>query len=175
MSWVADTYKQFGISCVASHDLTLAHMDVNALGCVTGKPVNQGGVRGRNEATGLGVFYGTVSFRVQQIHTLGIREFLSYPEVQKSTGLDGKIAGKRIIVQGFGNVGFWAAKFFEQHGAKITGVIEKDAAVVHPDGLNIEDLFNHKKNTGGFAGYANGKVISENPVQVLEVILLVGL
>jgi glutamate dehydrogenase (NAD(P)+) len=91
MAWIQDTYAQFNIG------------DVNAAGCVTGKPVAQGGVRGRNEATGLGVYYG-------------IREFLSYPEVQKKTGLSGDIKGSTVVVQGFGNVGFHAAKFFEENG-----------------------------------------------------------
>ncbi|KAF8984025.1 glutamate dehydrogenase, partial [Haplosporangium bisporale] len=91
MSWIMDTYRQFN------------PQDVNSAGCVTGKPISQGGVRGRNEATGLGVYYG-------------IREFLQYPEVQKMTGLNGDIAGKTVIVQGFGNVGYWAAKFFENNG-----------------------------------------------------------
>lgn len=91
MSWIMDTYRQFN------------PQDVNAAGCVTGKPISQGGVRGRHEATGLGVYYG-------------IREFLQFPEVQKMTGLDGTIAGKTVIVQGFGNVGYWAAKFFHSNG-----------------------------------------------------------
>lgn len=95
MSWIMDTYRQFN------------PQDVNAAGCVTGKPISQGGVRGRNEATGLGVYYG-------------IREFLQYPEVQKMTGLNGDIAGKTVIVQGFGNVGYWAAKFFENNGYEKT-------------------------------------------------------
>jgi glutamate dehydrogenase (NAD(P)+) len=107
------------------------------MACVTGKPISQGGVRyaehvsifvfyirvsGRNEATGLGVFYG-------------IREFLNFPEVQEKTGLrpDG-LSDIRVIIQGFGNVGYWAARFFEQHGAKIIGVIEKDAAVYDENG-----------------------------------------
>jgi glutamate dehydrogenase (NAD(P)+) len=79
MSWVLDTYRQFHPN------------DVNAAACVTGKPVTQGGVRGRTEATGLGVYFC-------------IRDFLSYPEVQKQTGLSGQIEGLKVIVQGFGNV-----------------------------------------------------------------------
>ncbi len=91
MAWIMDTYRQFHPN------------DVDAIGCVTGKPISLGGVRGRNEATGLGVYYG-------------IREFLSYPEVQKSIGLSGKIKDKRIVIQGFGKVGYWTAKFFDTNG-----------------------------------------------------------
>lgn len=110
MSWIQDTFRQF------------CPNETDAAGCVTGKPVNQGGVRGRNEATGLGVYYG-------------IREFLKYPEIQKQTGLNGSIDGLKIIVQGFGNVGYWSCKFFEQNGAKIIGVAERECAVYNPNGM----------------------------------------
>jgi glutamate dehydrogenase (NAD(P)+) len=130
-------------------------MDVNSMACVTGKPVSQGGVRGRNEATGLGVYYG-------------IREFLTYPEVQKVTGLKG-LKGARVIVQGFGNVGYWAAKFFEQNGAKVTAVIERDSAVINEDGLNIHTLFEYRKTTGNFLGFTGAKsIVEKNPASVLE-------
>ena len=125
------------------------------MACVTGKPVSQGGVRGRNEATGLGVYYG-------------VREFLSYPEVQETTGLNGKIAGSRIIIQGFGNVGYWAAHFFALNGAKIIGIVERDAAVYNEAGLDIQALLEFRKSTGGFAGYKDAKVIEENKESVLE-------
>ena len=58
------------------------------MACVTGKPIHAGGIRGRTEATGLGVYYG-------------IREFLSYDEVLAKTGLTRGIKGKSIIIQGF--------------------------------------------------------------------------
>jgi glutamate dehydrogenase (NAD(P)+) len=109
MSWIADTYRQFH------------HQDVNGIGCVTGKPVSQGGIRGRNEATGLGVYYG-------------IKEFLRFPEVREMTGLRENIKGMSIVIQGFGNVGYWSARFFERAGAKIVGIVEREGAVVNPDG-----------------------------------------
>ncbi|KAF9409117.1 glutamate dehydrogenase, partial [Podila epigama] len=142
MSWIMDTYRQFN------------PQDVNAAGCVTGKPISQGGVRGRNEATGLGVYYG-------------IREFLQYPEVQKLTGLNGDINGKSVIVQGFGNVGYWAAKFFENNGAKIIGIGEHDVAVYDTNGLNIEALFKHRSEKGTFRGFGNAEII-EDPIKVIE-------
>lgn len=144
MAWIYDTYRQF------------APNDIDAMACVTGKPVSQGGVRGRNEATGLGVFYG-------------IREFLMFPEVKKATGLDGeKLKDMRIVVQGFGNVGYWAARFFEEHGAKVIAVIERDAAVHNDAGLSIQKLFEYKNSTGGLLGYPDAKVVAENPAQFLE-------
>ena len=142
MSWVLDTYRQF------------YHTDVNALACVTGKPVSLGGIRGRTEATGLGVFYG-------------VREFLAFPEVRESVGIN-KLSDAKIIVQGFGNVGYWACRFFEQNGAKVIGVIEKDAAVYNESGLSIESLLAYRTKTGGFVGYPDAKVIEKNPHELME-------
>lgn len=116
MSWIQDTYRQF-----------YPH-EVDGIGCVTGKPVNQGGVRGRTEATGLGVYYT-------------VREFLKYPEIQTKTGLTGgDVKGVRVAIQGFGNVGSWAAKFFAQHGAKVVAVGERDCVLLNPDGLDIASM-----------------------------------
>eukprot|EP00158_Paraphelidium_tribonemae_P005763 Partr_v1_DN27513_c3_g3_i1_m30220 putative glutamate dehydrogenase len=142
MSWILDTYRQFH------------HNDVNSLACVTGKPVSQGGIRGRTEATGLGVYYG-------------VREFLTYPEVQEAVGIK-SLVGATVIVQGFGNVGYWAAKFFEQNGAKIVGIIEREAAILNPDGLVIDSVLEYRTSTGSLVGYPDAKVVEENPVQVLE-------
>ncbi|KAF9303891.1 glutamate dehydrogenase [Mortierella antarctica] len=142
MSWIMDTYCQFN------------PRDVNAAGCVTGKPISLGGVRGRNEATGLGVYYG-------------IREFLQYPEIQRMTGLNGDIAGKTVIVQGFGNVGYWAAKFFENNGAKVIGIGEHDVAAYDPNGLNIQSIFKHRAKKGSFRGFGNAEIL-QNPLSILE-------
>ncbi|KAG0167429.1 glutamate dehydrogenase [Apophysomyces sp. BC1034] len=143
MTWIMDTYRQFNID------------DVNAAGCVTGKPLSQGGVRGRTEATGLGVYYG-------------IREFLGYEEVQKRTGLSGKIKGTSVIVQGFGNVGYYAAKFFENNGAKVIGVGERDVSIYDPEGLNVEQLFKHHRSTGSFRDFSTTAQIIEDPAKILE-------
>ncbi|KAK3826947.1 MAG: hypothetical protein JOS17DRAFT_750016 [Linnemannia elongata] len=142
MSWIMDTYRQFN------------PQDVNAAGCVTGKPISQGGVRGRNEATGLGVYFG-------------IREFLQFPEVQTMTGLNGTIAGKTVIVQGFGNVGYWAAKFFYNNGAKIIGISEHDVSAYNPNGIDIEAIFKYRNEKGSFRGYGNIEIIEE-PITVME-------
>ncbi|KAF0432771.1 glutamate dehydrogenase [Gigaspora margarita] len=142
MAWIMDTYRQFHPN------------EVDSIGCVTGKPIPLGGVRGRNESTGLGVYYG-------------IREFVSYPEVQKHTGLSGDIKDLRIIIQGFGKVGYWAAKFFEQNGAKIIGIGEKECGVYNPNGLNIDKLFNYRRSRGSFLGMPNVDII-EDPLEILE-------
>ena len=120
MSWIADEYQRLHPS------------DINAQGCVTGKPVHFGGVEGRVEATGRGVQYG-------------LKEFFRNPDDVQKAGLDGNLDGKTIILQGLGNVGYHAAKFLEEEdGAKIVAVLERDGAVVCDDGLRIEDFINTK-------------------------------
>ncbi|KAI8920580.1 hypothetical protein BC831DRAFT_499109 [Entophlyctis helioformis] len=142
MSWIFDTYRQFHPN------------DVNAAACVTGKPIPQGGVRGRNEATGLGVYYG-------------VREFLGYEEIQKQTGLNGKIKDLRVVIQGFGNVGYWAARFLSTNGAKIIGIAEYNGGVYNDDGLDIEALLAHRQATKTFDGFAGG-VFVQDSVSLLE-------
>ncbi|MGH1540632.1 MAG: Glu/Leu/Phe/Val family dehydrogenase [Arenicella sp.] len=130
MAWMADEYKR------------LHPTELNTWACVTGKPVNKGGIRGRVEATGRGIQYA-------------LREAFRHPEDIKLSGLSGSLEGKRIVVQGLGNVGYHASKFLEEEdGSLIIGVIERDGAVMDENGIHIESLFQHIKNTGGVKGYA---------------------
>ena len=102
--------------------------DINARACVTGKPIHAGGIQGRVEATGRGVQYA-------------LREFFRYPEDVAKAGLSGTLDGKRVIVQGLGNVGYHAALFLSaEDGCKITHVIEHDGAVVNEEGLDVAAL-----------------------------------
>src|ERR1043165_7237134 len=142
MSWIADTYA------------SLNPGDVNALGCVTGKPVSQGGVRGRTEATGLGVFYG-------------VRELCNVKEDMDKLGLTMGIEGKRVIVQGLGNVGYHAAKFFSEAGALIVGLAEYEGGVYNEKGINLEQLVAHRKATGSIHGFEGNTDIA-NSGEVLE-------
>ncbi len=128
MSWIADTYSAF-------HP---GHID--ALACVTGKPVSQGGVRGRLEATGRGVFFG-------------LREVCSHEDDMKQLGLATGLQGKRIVVQGLGNVGYNAAQFCQHGGAIIIGVAEYEGAVYNPKGLDIESMMRHRKETGSLLNF----------------------
>ena len=128
MAWVVDTYA------------SLKPGDIDAAGCVTGKPISQGGVRGRKEATGLGVFFG-------------IREVCNMTDVMKKLGLTTGIVGKTVIVQGMGNVGYHTAKFFREHGAIVIAIAEYEGAVYKADGINEEDLFQHRKKTGSILNY----------------------
>lgn len=128
MSWIADTYA------------SLNPGDINALGCVTGKPISQGGVRGRQEATGLGVFYG-------------IREVCNVQEDMDKLGLTTGIVGKKVIIQGLGNVGYHAAKFFYEAGAVIVGLAEYEGGIYNKNGLDLEKVVAHRKSSGSILGY----------------------
>lgn len=142
MSWIADTYA------------SLNPGDINALGCVTGKPVSQGGVRGRTEATGLGVFYG-------------IRELCNVKEDMDRLGLTTGIAGKRVIVQGLGNVGYHAAKFFYEAGAIIVGLAEYEGGIYDAKGLDLAKVVEHRKAIGSILGYP-GATEFKNSFDTLE-------
>ncbi|KKL61603.1 hypothetical protein LCGC14_2193630, partial [marine sediment metagenome] len=113
----------------------------NASACVTGKPLNAGGIAGRVEATGRGVQYA-------------LREFFRHPEDVALTGLSGTLDGKRVIVQGLGNVGYHAASFLSaEDGAKITGIIEHDGALHDERGLDVEKVRAWINTHGGVSGY----------------------
>jgi glutamate dehydrogenase (NAD(P)+) len=114
--------------------------EVDAMACVTGKPLTQGGVRGRKEATGLGVFYG-------------IREVCKMPDIMKKLGLSLGVEGKRVVVQGLGNVGYHSAKFFQEAGALIVGLAEYEGAIANPAGLDVEAVFQHRKATGSILNF----------------------
>lgn len=129
MAWIADVYK------------TLRPNEINYFACVTGKPVTNGGIRGRVEATGRGIQYV-------------LREFFKHAEDVKLAGLEGSIEGKRVIIQGLGNVGYHSAKFLsEEDGALITCIIERDGALIEDKGLAIEEVRQHINETGGREGF----------------------
>ena len=137
MSWILDTY-------MAMHP-----GEVEALGCVTGKPITQGGVKGRREATGLGVFFG-------------IREVCNNAEVMAKLGLETGIAGKKIIVQGLGNVGYHSAKFFQEGGALVVGLAEYEGSIYNENGLDVEAVFQHRKKTGSILDFPGAANFSKN-------------
>ncbi|WP_278921186.1 MULTISPECIES: Glu/Leu/Phe/Val family dehydrogenase [Pseudophaeobacter] len=143
MAWIADQYARMNTT------------DINARACVTGKPLNAGGIAGRVEATGRGVQYA-------------LREFFRHPEDIAKAGLEGKLKGKRIIVQGLGNVGYHAAKFLsEEDGALITGIIERDGSLYRAEGLDVEAVHNWIAKHGGISGYPDAK-LSEDGAELLE-------
>jgi glutamate dehydrogenase (NAD(P)+) len=132
MAWIADTYVQFHPG------------EIDAIGCVTGKPVTQGGIRGRSEATGRGVFFG-------------IREALADADLARNHGLTPGLTGKRVIVQGLGNVGYSAARFLQEGGAVLVGLAEYEGAIANPDGLDLESVVRHRKETRRITGFPGAR------------------
>lgn len=122
IAWMADTY------------LALSSSELNGMAAVTGKPITQGGVRGRVEATGRGVFFG-------------IREAVNVAEDMKALKLSPGLAGKRVVVQGLGNVGYHAAKFLTEAGAVIVGIVERDGAVYRAKGFDVDAV--SQRRAGG--------------------------
>jgi glutamate dehydrogenase (NAD(P)+) len=142
MGWIFDTYRQLS-------------NDINAEGCVTGKPLGQGGIRGRNEATGRGVYFG-------------IKEACDNAEDMKAIGLERGIEGKTFVIQGLGNVGYHAAKYMTEAGAILIGVAEYDGSIYNEKGIDLERLMAHKTEHGGIADYGYSKKLETN-IAVLEV------
>ena len=135
MAWMAD------------EDRRLYPTEIDAMASVTGKPIALGGVDGRTEATGRGVFYS-------------ILEFLNNDKDRKKSKLRREIEGQRIIIQGFGNVGFHAAELLYESGAKIIAVIERDGSVVNEKGIDVQKLkkhFTRKRTFEGFDGFSTAR------------------
>ena len=123
MSWIVDTYQ------------SLDQTSTDTLGCVTGKPVTQGGIRGRREATGLGV-------------VMGLSEACSEAALMSSLNLKTGLENKTVAIQGFGNVGYYAAYYCQKYGAKVVAIGEYDGVVVNENGIDIEALKAHQNETG---------------------------
>ncbi|MCS6929644.1 MAG: Glu/Leu/Phe/Val dehydrogenase [Saprospiraceae bacterium] len=143
MAWILDTYQTF------------RHGEIDSIGCVTGKPVTQNGIRGREEATGRGVFYG-------------LRECLSYADDMKKIGLSPGIAGKTMVIQGLGNVGSHTGLISQEEGdVKIIGISEREGSIYDPKGIDIRKLLAFRKETGSIVGFPGSKHIG-GPSAALE-------
>jgi glutamate dehydrogenase (NAD(P)+) len=137
MAWIADQYHR------------MATTDINSRACVTGKPLNAGGIRGRTEATGRGIQYA-------------LQEFFRHSADVAAAGLSGDLEGKRVVVQGLGNVGYHAAKFLSQEdGAKITAVIEYNGSLVNEDGIDIDEAKAWMSRHGSFRDFPGGHFVEE--------------
>jgi glutamate dehydrogenase (NAD(P)+) len=143
MAWIADTYK-------------LLHPEnVDHPACVTGKPVNHGGIRGRTEATGRGVVFA-------------LREFFRHPDDVAEAGLDGSLAGKSVVLQGLGNVGYHAAKILvEEDNVRVVAIAERDGSLYNDHGLNIDRVRAYMSEHGGVEGYPDA-IYDENSSKALE-------
>jgi len=148
MAWISDTYR------------ALRPDDLNALGCVTAKPIALGGIPGRREATGLGVYFG-------------IRELLDDEVMIERLGLSRGIPGKSIVIQGLGNVGYHAAQAFARGGARLVALAEIEGAIFDPSGLDLDRVMEHRKQTGSIQNYPGAQNISTNAALELECDILV--
>lgn len=142
MAWVLDTYN------------ALAPDKLDALACVTGKPVEQGGMYGRKEATGLGVYYG-------------LREACSLAEDMKPLGLSPGLEGKSVVVQGFGNVGYHASKFLQEGGAVIIGIAGSAGAIYNSQGLDVDKVSDYRNENGSILNFPGARTM-KNPSEALE-------
>jgi len=129
MAWIANTYAN-----------TIGHNDINAMACVTGKPISQGGIHGRVSATGRGVFHGLDHF---------VNETMYMSLVGQKPGW----GGKTFIIQGFGNVGFHTCRYLTRVGATCVGVAERDGSIYNQDGINPIDLEHYKALNGTIVGF----------------------
>jgi glutamate dehydrogenase (NAD(P)+) len=123
IAWMADTY------------ISLSNGDVSAQGAVTGKPLSQGGVRGRVEATGRGVYFG-------------LREAVSRKDDMERLGLSAGLDGKRVVIQGLGNVGYHAGKFLAEDGAVVVGILEREGAAYRASGFDVDEVRRHREEGG---------------------------
>ena len=135
MAWMADEYRR------------LNPTEIDAMAAVTGKPIAVGGIDGRTEATGRGVYYS-------------ILEFLKNKKDRQKSKLRQGLEDQKVIIQGFGNVGYHVASLLHQSGAKIIAIIERDGSVVNQDGIDVESLkkyFIKKRSFEGYDGYSESQ------------------
>ena len=138
MAWMMDTYSM--------------HMRQTVTACVTGKPINIGGSRGRREATGRGIM-------------------IVCDQATKRLGLQPE--STRVIVQGFGNVGSNAARLMALAGYKIIGVIEVDGALYNKNGIDTEALWNHRERNRTITGFKEAEAADPDDLFLTECEILV--
>lgn len=143
MAWIADTYAQ------------LRPGEIDALACVTAKPLAQGGIRGRTAATGRGLFYG-------------VREICRDAPLMQSLGLTAGLEGKRVAVQGLGNVGYHAARFLAEGGAVLVALSDVEGTIANPAGLDLEAVMAHRKAHRTILTFPGAATTSPGSADVLE-------
>jgi len=144
MAWIIDTYRNFKPE------------DVSGQGAVTGKPLEMGGIQGRTEATGLGVYFG-------------IRELCRHTPIMESLNMAPGLEDKTIVVQGFGNVGYHTALYFQQRGkSKVLAIGERDGYVYNENGIDIPKLKEYFDANGSILGFPAAETVTGDARAVLE-------
>lgn len=137
MAWILDTYN------------VLSNGEIDSIACVTGKPVSQGGINGREEATGRGVFYG-------------LKQMLSHEKDMNDLGLSAGMEGKTIVIQGLGNVGSFTGRICQKEGgAKVIGISEIEGTIVNLDGIDIDKLLRYRKSNKSILGFPGTKTLKQ--------------
>jgi glutamate dehydrogenase (NAD(P)+) len=145
MAWIMDTYQQ------------LKHGEIDSMACVTGKPVNQNGIRGRGEATGRGVFYG-----IRRLFDKDYTEYLT------KLGLTPGLKGKTMVIQGLGNVGSHTGTIsIKEGGVKVIGIAEYEGSIYDPNGIDVAKLLDYRKENGSILGFP-GTTTLESRMSALE-------
>jgi glutamate dehydrogenase (NAD(P)+) len=142
MAWIVDTY------------MTLRPGEIDGYACVTGKPVSQNGIKGRTEATGRGVVYS-------------LNEVCSYKDDMQQLGLEVGLDGKRVIIQGLGNVGYHTGRIIQEYGAVVIAVAESDGAIYNEKGIDVEALHKYRIEKKSVKGFPDGKYIADS-ISALE-------
>lgn len=137
MAWMLDTY------------LTFHPGQTDAYACVTGKPVNQNGIRGRTEATGRGV-------------VMGLNEVVSFKDDMKKLGLEPGLEGKDVVIQGLGNVGYYSGTIIQDYGARVIAIAEREGAILDNNGLDVHMVFKHRKETGSILNFPGATNLNKN-------------
>ena len=137
MAWIADEYRKINPT------------DINAVACVTGKPINKNGLIGREEATGRGIQFI-------------VREFFRNEDLYSKLQLDKNLNNKTMIVQGIGNVGYHLAKFLTtEDKVKLVGIAEYNGGIISKDGIDIEKAKKFFDKKGTLNGFPNSKYIKD--------------